>query len=211
MELGARMISGPDGQRWRFDPGSLSLELLLTGGPAEFQRPETLRTPMDLVGWLAESRLARPAPIYPQQVQVRPSDLRRIKELRDAVWRVVVATARGDDPETGQLELINGCAQDAVRPELELTTAVLRWAPMTGAQVLGTIARDVIELVGSGNGRLRECQGENCSLLFVDTSRPGNRRWCSMRRCGNRQKVRAFRRRAASQSRAGGPAGDSET
>ena len=31
--------------------------------------------------------------------------------------------------------------------------------------------------------------------LFLDTSRAGRRRWCSMATCGNRQKVAAYRRR----------------
>ena len=32
-------------------------------------------------------------------------------------------------------------------------------------------------------------------LLFVDQSRPGSRRWCSMQRCGNLAKVRSYRDR----------------
>ncbi|MEE3918700.1 CGNR zinc finger domain-containing protein [Micromonospora sp. BRA006-A] len=31
----------------------------------------------------------------------------------------------------------------------------------------------------------------------MDTSRPGQRRWCAMERCGNRQKARALRSRRA--------------
>jgi predicted RNA-binding Zn ribbon-like protein len=39
--------------------------------------------------------------------------------------------------------------------------------------------------------RVRECPGEQtCGWLFLDTSRSGNRRWCDMRTCGNRAKVR---------------------
>lgn len=196
VDAGTRTLTGVDGQQWQFDPGGFCLELLLTGGPGEYQQFEVLRTPADLVGWLVESRLTRPAPIYPQQVQVRPSELRRIKEFRDTLWRVAGAVARGEQPEPGQLDLINDCADDAARPELEPITGVRRWAPMTGSQVLGTAAREAIDLLGEANGRLRECQGANCTLLFVDTSRPGNRRWCSMQRCGNRQKVRAYRSRA---------------
>jgi predicted RNA-binding Zn ribbon-like protein len=43
--------------------------------------------------------------------------------------------------------------------------------------------------------RIRRCSGTNCALIFVDTSRPDARQWCSMGRCGNRVKVRAFRNR----------------
>ncbi|MBV7483963.1 CGNR zinc finger domain-containing protein [Bordetella sp. BOR01] len=36
--------------------------------------------------------------------------------------------------------------------------------------------------------RLHECEG--CTWLFLDTSRGGRRRWCSMATCGNRAKAR---------------------
>jgi predicted RNA-binding Zn ribbon-like protein len=46
--------------------------------------------------------------------------------------------------------------------------------------------------------RVRKCDG--CVLHFMDTSKKGTRRWCSMQLCGNRLKVAAYaaRRRAAS-------------
>lgn len=37
---------------------------------------------------------------------------------------------------------------------------------------------------------VRECQGNNCQRLFLDTSRGRNRRWCDMESCGNRAKAR---------------------
>ena len=43
--------------------------------------------------------------------------------------------------------------------------------------------------------RVRKCAAENCYLLYLDTSRPGRRRWCSMQRCGNRHKVSEHRQR----------------
>lgn len=71
------------------------------------------------------------------------------------------------------------------------------WArPITARQVLATVARDAVELFASPKAtRLRQCAGNSCRLIFVDTSRPGRRRWCSMERCGNRSKVSAFRTR----------------
>ena len=41
--------------------------------------------------------------------------------------------------------------------------------------------------------RLRKCG--NCVLHFLDTSKKGTRRWCSMQLCGNRLKVAAYARR----------------
>jgi predicted RNA-binding Zn ribbon-like protein len=41
--------------------------------------------------------------------------------------------------------------------------------------------------------RVRMCG--NCVLHFLDTSKKGTRRWCSMQLCGNRLKVAAYARR----------------
>jgi len=58
--------------------------------------------------------------------------------------------------------------------------------------VQAALARDLIDLVvGPDLLRLRECPDPQCAMLFVDTSRGGQRRWCSMSRCGNRAKARA--------------------
>jgi predicted RNA-binding Zn ribbon-like protein len=51
-------------------------------------------------------------------------------------------------------------------------------------------------LVTAGGAPIRECAGEGCGWLFLDTSRNHSRRWCSMLSCGNRDKVRRFYRRA---------------
>jgi predicted RNA-binding Zn ribbon-like protein len=59
-------------------------------------------------------------------------------------------------------------------------------------QALSTLAREMIELLsGPLSGRIRECASDNCPLVFVDSSRPGARRWCAMERCGNRHKFPA--------------------
>lgn len=58
------------------------------------------------------------------------------------------------------------------------------------------VARDAIELVSSpAIDKVRQCAETSCSVLFADTSRPGQRRWCSMRRCGNRMKKATYRQR----------------
>jgi predicted RNA-binding Zn ribbon-like protein len=50
-------------------------------------------------------------------------------------------------------------------------------------------------------GRVRECPGEQtCGWLFLDTSRSGTRRWCDMRTCGNRAKVRTHYSRTQEKS-----------
>jgi predicted RNA-binding Zn ribbon-like protein len=41
--------------------------------------------------------------------------------------------------------------------------------------------------------RIRQC--ERCVVHFLDTSKKGSRRWCSMNICGNKLKVAAYQRR----------------
>jgi predicted RNA-binding Zn ribbon-like protein len=62
--------------------------------------------------------------------------------------------------------------------------------------LLAAIARSAAELIAEGpSARLRVCSNPTCGLFFYDNSRTRRRRWCSMSRCGNRHKVRAFSRR----------------
>jgi predicted RNA-binding Zn ribbon-like protein len=79
----------------------------------------------------------------------------------------------------------------ALRPDGGTTVV----AP-TAAAALATLARDAIDLFGGPLAhRIRVCAADDCGLLFVDASRPGRRRWCSMERCGNRAKIRTHRAR----------------
>lgn len=68
--------------------------------------------------------------------------------------------------------------------------------PLDVPGVLQAVAEDVAELLcGDDRERIRGCEHDDCVLLFVDRSRQGGRRWCSMKLCGNRAKAAAHRRR----------------
>lgn len=43
--------------------------------------------------------------------------------------------------------------------------------------------------------RLKMCAAADCLWVFIDRSRPGSGKWCSMQACGNRAKKRTFRQR----------------
>jgi len=140
------------------------------------------------------SRLAA-APL--DELRIPPAELRGIKRFRDTLWLVARAMAHGKPPAAEDLDVVNAAAGPPPRPRIDPSTRERRWAaPVTGTQVLGAAAREAIDLVGGElSSRVRECGGDTCYLLFLDTSRPGNRRWCSMERCGNRHKVRGYRSR----------------
>jgi predicted RNA-binding Zn ribbon-like protein len=52
--------------------------------------------------------------------------------------------------------------------------------------------------IGADRDRVRKCN--QCVLHFVDTSKKGTRRWCSMRLCGNRLKVASYAARQRSRT-----------
>ncbi|MEU7793365.1 ABATE domain-containing protein [Micromonospora tulbaghiae] len=191
---GLTLIS-PEGTRYRFDPGALCLELLTTGGPGALARYEVLHRPDDLAGWLAASRLR----LRPAAVTVEADDLAAARRLRDALWRVAQARTRDETPPAADLAVVNDAAAGLPLIPQAGPDGGRSWrTPLTGAQVVATFARDAVDLLtGPYAARIRECGAHDCQLVFVDTSRPGQRRWCAMERCGNRQKARALRSRRA--------------
>ncbi|MFD3307699.1 CGNR zinc finger domain-containing protein [Streptomyces sp. NPDC058694] len=182
------------GKTFRFDPGALCMELVTTGGPGEFARYEVLHEPADLVRWVERSRL--PGGL---EVTVTEGELAQTRALRDAVFLLAVDRAHGRPLQARHLDVVNAAAAGAPLAARVEADGARGWAPgATGARLLATVARDAVELfTGPYADRIRECGSHNCALLFVDTSRPGRRRWCAMEHCGNRQKARAHRARRA--------------
>ncbi len=59
--------------------------------------------------------------------------------------------------------------------------------------VLWPIARAAADLLASDQlPYVRACFSKTCEWFFLDTSKNHQRRWCDMKRCGNRAKVRNF-------------------
>jgi predicted RNA-binding Zn ribbon-like protein len=183
-----------DGQTFRFDPGAFCLEFALTGGEGYRAAYERLHTPDDLRRWI---QAAFGAPVE----RVTDDDLAEAKRLREAIWRCADARVEGRQPSRGEVGEVNrAAARPPLTPRID-GSGRRAWAtPVTPAQALSVVARDAVGLFGGPLARrIRRCAGERCTLVFVDASRAGRRRWCSMDRCGNRAKVRAFRDRRQQQ------------
>jgi predicted RNA-binding Zn ribbon-like protein len=61
---------------------------------------------------------------------------------------------------------------------------------------LGELLAIVAHAIHDGSWpRLKACADPACRWAFYDSSRSHRRAWCSMEVCGNRNKVRAYRRR----------------
>ncbi len=175
---------------FKFRSGSLALDLAasvafrLRGEPKDL-----LATPRDLGRWLVAAGLATKNP------EPTPEELDQARELREALYRLALATARRQALSGQDRDLVNRWAAEPP-PAPQLGPSGLRWIGGGVRSLLAAVAREGVELLGGPLGeRVHECQGAGCALLFVDTSRSGARRWCSMAGCGNKAKVRGFRRR----------------
>ncbi|WP_214320095.1 CGNR zinc finger domain-containing protein [Nonomuraea sediminis] len=123
-------------------------------------------------------------------------------ELREAVNALVRAARDGRAAGQGERDVVNrAAARPAPAPWLG-GDGRLRWAAEDPvAAMLALVARDALELVTSpAIERVRACAGEGCAALFLDGSRPGTRRWCSMDTCGNRAKKQTLRSKATGAS-----------
>ncbi|MFF4779037.1 CGNR zinc finger domain-containing protein [Microtetraspora fusca] len=190
-----RVLHDPKGGSFRFDAGAVCLDFAHTGGEGQYAIFETLHEPADLAEWLAQPPL-----VTVMTATVTARELTTAKALRQAIWDAAHARAARRPMPAEAIAIINRAATAApLIPELAADGTTAGWAPPVRAtQALSTLAREMIELLsGPLAERIRECASDNCPLVFVDTSRPGARRWCAMERCGNRHKLRALRARQA--------------
>jgi predicted RNA-binding Zn ribbon-like protein len=120
-------------------------------------------------------------------------EVRATRDLLPELW-----AARTDDA----VEIINQMLADAdARPYLARHDG-LDWhlhgtAPdaTLAERIRVEIALALVDVIRSGEQqRLRVCAADDCEGLFVDLSRNGSKRFCSVR-CGNRMNMIAFRER----------------
>ena len=183
-----------DGRReFRFLGGRACLDFTATLGERWGRQAERLRTPQDLASWLVEAGLADQPPAASGQ------DLAHARTLREAVYQAIKRRMAGQPPGPGHVAIINDWAgQPPPRTWLEADDGQLRTRrdAASAAALMASVARDAVDLLGGPLAdRIRECSAGDCALLFLDTSRAGQRRWCSMAACGARAKMAAYRAR----------------
>jgi predicted RNA-binding Zn ribbon-like protein len=179
-----------DRDGFRFRGGSNVLDLAGTRQARLSAAPrELLASPADLGRWLTSAGLASSAP------EVSDTDLLAARALREAIF-TLAGGRTGRAANVARKTLNEIAAESTAVPELKRDGRVV----LTGGAgaLLATLAREAVRLFGSEAAKLiRQCEAPNCTLYFLDTSRRGDRRWCSMLACGNRAKVAEFRRRRA--------------
>ena len=178
------------GERFRMLGGVLCLDFINTVGGREEDAKggyvvarERLEKPEHLREWAAAAGL---------KMKETP-DLRRAIRFREALYRLFKAAIDGKRPDADDLGMLNrelGAEQLAFKSGKFIPEA---------QDAFATIASNAARLLMSDDlSRVRQCGGESCGWLFLDTSRNRSRQWCDMKDCGNLAKVRRFRERQKS-------------
>jgi predicted RNA-binding Zn ribbon-like protein len=191
----------------------LCLDFANTVDPRHSEHPrEFLADYDDLVRWavhagaLEGSAAAALATAAAHDPPAAVAAFRRAVALREALYATFSAIAAGAPVPAPALERLNAVLASSLQhARLVPAPAGFRWTwggeDTDLDRILWPIARSAADLLAEGPlERVRECPGEDgCGWLFLDVSKNGRRRWCSMEGCGNRAKARRF---AARRSRA---------
>ena len=163
---------------------------------------DVLRAAPDLVTWGAHTGLLDEPTAAGVRARIArdPVEARATFEgalrLRDGVYGAFAAAAQWEPADRGDLDVVREAYLDALHAaRLDPAGAGATWQWPDGddlRQVLWPVARSAVDLLTSPEvGRVRQCPGTgDCGWLFLDTSRNGTRRWCSMEGCGSRVKMR---------------------
>jgi predicted RNA-binding Zn ribbon-like protein len=209
------MTQASEQASWVFDlsGGRLCLDFANTVGGMRGVKPrDHLGSYADLVAFVRQAKAIGEsvARHLLAEARRRPSDadatFAQAIALREALYRLFVARARGGVPAPDDLDLVSGAVSRALahrRLACDGECFAFAWDEAPGAldAPLWPIAESASSLLTSRDelARVRVCDmfdEEECSWLFVDQTRARTRRWCSMKDCGNRAKARRHHARA---------------
>jgi predicted RNA-binding Zn ribbon-like protein len=201
------MAITPSGEyAFEYVGGRLCLDFANTVGGMRPDRPsEHLHAYGDLVKWargagiVTGAQARRLAVAAERDPAAAEQALRRARALREAIYRAVEAAGRGVAPEESDLALLNRALGQAMSRRMLVRRRdglALAWPDDDDLESpLWPVAQSAADLLASAEDLARvhmcgEAEQGNCSWLFLDETRAGTRRWCTMKDCGNRAKQR---------------------
>lgn len=136
----------------------------------------------------------------------RERELKRLRELRLLLKRIFQSCLAGEPPREEDLQILGASLAEVARSMQFVAAAPPRGSRLIPVRrnIIAKTAGDallrfrVIEsattlLVSDSMLRLKSCP--TCGWFFVDVSKNGSRRWCSMQACGSVAKARRYYRR----------------
>ena len=156
----------------------------------------------DVLDWAAKASLLAPERMaavrqwWQAQPELAAAALQETLALREAIYRIFYALAENATPAKADLDRLNQAIEIAppragvVRLATGFAWRLQRPATPDMPGLLAPVVWSAGDLlVGPRLARARRCANERCLYLFVDDSKSGTRRWCSMSSCGNRAKA----------------------
>jgi predicted RNA-binding Zn ribbon-like protein len=187
--------------------GHLALDFANTvddpGGPADFDHLGDVERALAWARHYGVLDQSSPRPADP----AAQADLRRLHQLRETVQSGFTAVAHGEPfPDTAWRELRQAVAEAIAHADLVAVPDRVRlsWSD-TGLDSVGdAVAQAAYTLLTGGRlARIKRCA--ECHWLFLDQSKNGSRRWCSMEDCGTSTKMRRYVARRAARRAAADP------
>jgi predicted RNA-binding Zn ribbon-like protein len=194
--------------------GHPALDLVNTVERGRGERRDHLTDPTALLTWASRAGLiddgeARAvADAWERDPASGRAALAAVREVREALHRVLLAAMAIEPPDPGALERLRerwvaalGRARLALDPGRASATRLVVGTE-TATLIADRAAVGAVEVLRDAElARLRRCPPEagGCGWVFLDRSRNGSRRWCRMADCGTTVKARRLteRRRAA--------------
>lgn len=175
---------------------------------------EVLNTYTDLLVWsrraqiLKADQVERLRSTAEQPPLLAAHWLVETRRLRAVLFRIFSAIAGGQAAPAEEISEFNRFFAEAVthlRLVPEKTGFTWHWTDeeQNPELPLWFIVRDAADLLTSpAVDAVRMCASDDCDWLFLDTSKNRSRRWCDMKTCGNRAKVRRYYTRQKQDGRA---------
>ncbi|WP_428952870.1 CGNR zinc finger domain-containing protein [Streptomyces sp. cg35] len=115
------------------------------------------------------------------------------RELRESLRAACLAHA-GHPPHRTVTPLSELLARAPLRVAVDDRDGSASLVPLDGAALVSRVASAIAEARADGTWpRLKACEAPDCHGVFYDRSPAGRGRWCDMRVCGARAKMRRYR------------------
>lgn len=165
------------------------------------QQEELLLTYRDLVAWSQQTGIAAAEEAQHLLVEAskRPEEAEHVRQQaisrRETIFRIFQAVVDGSEPDEQDMQQFNAALSEAMSKARIVAGKehyLWDWSEKAPALdwILWPVWRSTADVLTSEEIHLvRQCASDDCSWLFLDTSKNHSRRWCDMQNCGNRAKV----------------------
>jgi len=201
--------------KWKFVGGQICLDFINSvGGRIREEESDSLNYKIledklesftDLVDWgkntgILNEGSAKKIILFASQNEKAAKRIhQKALTLRESIYRIFLCLTEKIEIPQEDIDLLNNectAARDKQKLFFQSNKFVWNFEPcnVDPESIIWHIALSAAELLISEQlNRIKQCPGDNCGWLFLDTSKNGSRQWCDMKVCGNLAKVRRYR------------------